>query len=117
MPTFCTGGMSSILVNPPTITVGSSKEYALWAGRLRKFFSELGANPDDFKQVDARYNYKGNRITLYRLANPSDELSVADTLSHEFLHGLLYQLGEEWAARMIDLVGKPAGNPARAGGV
>ena len=107
-----TGGVDS-----PSITVGTPKEYVCWAARLRGFFAELGANPDNFKPVDARYNYRANRITIYRLANPADELSIVDTISHEFLHGLLYQLGEQGAARLIDLVGRPAGNPSRIGGI
>jgi len=109
--------MRTSVEDQPSITVGTPQEIAFWAARLRKFLMELGADAGDFKQVDARYNYKGNRITLYRLANPSDELSVADTISHEFLHGLLYQIGEHTAARLIDMVGRPAGNPSRIGGI
>jgi hypothetical protein len=104
-------------VEHPSISVGTPKEYAYWEARLRSFLVDEGLNPDSLEQVDARYRYKDNRITLYRLANPADERSVADTLSHEFLHALLYQLGEQWAARGIDLVGKPVGNPARVGGI
>jgi len=89
----------------------------MWVARLQEFLIELGAGADDFKQVDARYNYKDNRISLYRLADPSNELSSVDTISHEFLHGLLYQMGEHGAARRIDLVGKPPGNRARIGGI
>jgi hypothetical protein len=104
-------------VESPTITVGSPKEYAIWETRLRQFLAELGADANNFKQVDARYNYKSNRITLYRLSDPSDELSVAETISHEFLHAVLFQMGEHSAARLIDLVGKPARNSGRIGGI
>jgi hypothetical protein len=104
-------------VEHPTISVGTQEEYAYWESRLRKFLADLGADPGDLERVDARYNYKDNRITLYRLANPSEDRSVADTISHEFLHALLYQMGEDRAARAIDLVGKPVGNPARIGGI
>jgi len=101
----------------PAISVGTPKEYAFWESRLRQFLTERGFAPDHLERVDARYNFKENRITLYRLANPSEERSVADTIAHEFLHALLYQLDERWAAHAIDLVGKPVGNPARIGGI
>jgi hypothetical protein len=104
-------------MEPPTISVGTPAEYAYWESRLRKFFAEMGAAADEFERVDARCNYRENQITLYRLADPRDELSVADTLSHELLHVLLFQLGEHFAARAIDLVGKPVGHPARIGGI
>lgn len=103
-------------VEHPEISIGTPDEYAFWVSRLRAFLVERGADADELEQVDARYNYKANRITLYRLANASDVRSVADTISHEFLHALLYQMGERYAARAIDLVGKPVGNPARWGG-
>jgi hypothetical protein len=109
--------MSGFVARPPTVTVGTSKEYAQWESRLRGLWAELGAKPDDLKQVDARFNYRENKITLYRLPDPSDELSVAETLSHEFLHAILYQWGEQRAARLIDLVGKQPGNPTRVGGI
>ncbi|MGA8302278.1 MAG: hypothetical protein WA691_06265 [Thermoplasmata archaeon] len=104
-------------MEPPSISVGTALEYAYWESRLRKFLRELGGRTNNFEQVDARYNYKENRITLYRLANSTDELSVAETISHELIHALLFQMGEHFAARAIDLVGKPVGNVARTGGI
>ncbi|MCI4348731.1 MAG: hypothetical protein L3J93_00715 [Thermoplasmata archaeon] len=104
-------------VGHPGIAIGSPKEYAVWMARLRRFLVERGVSPDEIEQVDARYNYGSNRITLYRLPRPGDGASIAETISHEFLHALLFQLGESWAARAIDLVGKPVGNPARIGGI
>lgn len=101
----------------PSISVGTPDEYRYWMSRLRDFVSERGGEADALERVDARLNYKGNRLTLYRLSDPTDERSVGDTISHEILHALLYQMGELWAARMIDLVGKPVGNPARTGGI
>ncbi|MCI4352672.1 MAG: hypothetical protein L3K14_04710 [Thermoplasmata archaeon] len=84
---------------------------------MRKHLTELGADADALERVDARYNYKGNRITLYRLADPANEGSVAETISQEVLHALLFQMGERFAARAIDLIGKPVGNAARTGGI
>jgi hypothetical protein len=83
----------------------------------RRLFVERGARADDVEQVDARFNYEGNRITLYRLTDPSDERSVAETLSHEYLHALLYQMGEHRAARELDLVSKPVRGGLRIGGI
>jgi hypothetical protein len=105
------------MFEPPSLTVGSPREYALWEARLRNFLVSMGREASSLERVDARYNYKDNRITIYRLADPKDELSVIETLSHESLHAILYQLGEHFAARAIDLVGKPAGNPGRTGGI
>jgi hypothetical protein len=104
-------------VEHPTVSVGTPKEYSYWESRLRQFLIDRGADADALEQVDARLNYKSNRITLYRLADPSEERSVADTISHEFLHAMLYQMREYWAARAIDRVGKPVGHPARIGGI
>ena len=101
----------------PRVTVGTPEEYAYWSARWSTFLQERGGEATDLEQVDARLNYRDNRMTLYRLADPRNELSVADTLSHEVLHALLYQMDELRAARMIDLVGKPVGNPARVGGI
>jgi hypothetical protein len=101
----------------PSIAIGTPREYAYWVARLRTFLTGFGASEDALEQVDARYNYKENRITLYRLPDPADERTVSDTLSHEFLHAMLHQMGEPYAARAIDLVGKPVGNPARVGGI
>ena len=67
--------------------------------------------------MDARFNYHENRLTLYHLPHPSEEFSVAERLSHEFLHAFLCQRGEQRAARSIDLIGKRAGHPTRVGGI
>jgi hypothetical protein len=104
-------------VEPPTISVGTAQEYAHWVSELRKFLAGIGADARAFERVDARYNYKENRIVLYRLADPADETSVAETISHETLHALLYQMGERFSARTIDLIGKPVRSPARTGGI
>ena len=101
----------------PTVKIGSPEEYAYWKERLTTFLTERGGESDELEQVNARMNYKGNQITLYRLSDPAEERSVADTLSHEILHALLYQMDELRAARLIDWVGKPVGNPARVGGI
>jgi hypothetical protein len=104
-------------MEPPVITIGTPEEYRYWEARLRKFLAGRHGAAVELERVDARYNYRENRITLYRLADPSNERLVADTLSHEYLHALLYQMGERWAAHAIDLVGKPVGNPGRSGGI
>ncbi len=101
----------------PSVTIGTPEEYSYWKARLSTFLRDRGGEADELEQVDARLNYRDNRITLYRLADPADERSVADTISHEILHSLLYQMEELRAARLIDLVGKPVGNPARIGGI
>lgn len=100
----------------PRVSIGTPEEYAYWKSRLTEFLVDRGGEADNLERVDARLNYKGNRLTLYQLADPANEISVADTISHEILHALLYQMGELRAARLIDLVGKPAGNPERIGG-
>jgi hypothetical protein len=104
-------------VKPPDISVGTPEEYSHWVSELRKLLSEIGRDPGTLQQVDARYHYKDNRVTLYRLADPSNPLSIADTISHELLHALLYQMEEGHAARAIDWVGKPVGDPGRVGGI
>jgi hypothetical protein len=104
-------------VEPPTIGVGTPQEYAQWLSRLRQFLRSLGADADAIEQVDARFNYKENRITLYRLSDPAEERSVAETLSHEYLHALLYQQGEPFAARALDLVSRPVRSGKRVGGI
>jgi hypothetical protein len=101
----------------PSVRIGTPEEYAYWKSRLTSFLVDRGGEADDLEQVDARMNYKANQITLYRLSDPSDEGSVADTISHEILHALLYQMEELRAARLIDWVGKPVGNPTRIGGI
>jgi hypothetical protein len=104
-------------VDPPSISVGNPKEYAFWVSRLRRFLEHRGIQPDELEQVDARYNFRANRIVLYRLADPSSELSVAETIDHEILHALLDQLGERRAARAIDLISRPVGHSMRVGGI
>jgi hypothetical protein len=104
-------------VDAPRVSVGSPKEYAYWKSRLAEFVTERGGEAGDLEQVDARMNYRENRVILYQLPDPRNELSIAETLSHETLHALLYQMGELWAARLIDFVGKPVGNPRRVGGI
>jgi hypothetical protein len=104
-------------VEHPGISVGTPQEYLHWLSEWRKTLQSMGADPNALERIDARYNYRRNRITLYRLDDPRDEVSVADTLSHELLHAVLFQMGERWAARMIDLVAKPPGNADRAGGI
>lgn len=104
-------------VDAPTIAVGNPAEYAYWVARLSKFLEERGAGPDLIDQVDARYNYRQNRITLYRLRVPAEPLSVAETISHEFLHALLNGMGEWTAARQLDLVARPARGDRRVGGI
>jgi len=104
-------------MEPPIVSVGSRAEYAYWEARLRRLYEQWGARGREFERVDARYNYRTNRITLYQLADPHEERSVADTLSHEILHAVLFQEGERDAARAIDLVGRPVGDPTRRGGI
>ena len=106
-----------VLLQPPTISVGTAKEYAYWEVRVRRFLDQRGASPGQLERVDARYNFSDRRITLYRLADPSNDWSVAETISHEMIHALLDQMGEHYAARAIDIVGKPVGHPGRRGGI
>ncbi len=104
-------------VVPPHISIGTPREYDEWVTRLRKAFGANGAASDSIEQIDARYNYRSNRVTLYRLPDGTDPLSIAQTLAHEFLHALLFQMGEGMAARMIDFVARPVGSPDRVGGI
>jgi hypothetical protein len=104
-------------MEPPRISVGSKAEYAYWLARLRGSLAEDGGRADNIEQVDARYNYRDHRITLYHLSDPTDPLSVAETLSHEYLHALLDGLGEPWAARELDLVARPVRGGTRLGGI
>ena len=104
-------------MEPPTVTIASPEEYTYWNSRLSRFRSDRGGEADERDMVNARLNYRDNRITLYRLADPSDEVSVVGTLSHETLHSLLYQMEELRAARLLDVVGKAVGNPERVGGI
>jgi hypothetical protein len=101
----------------PSVSVGTPKEYAVWAARGRAFLAEMGRSPDSLERVDAAINYRRNHITLFRLQDPARELSVADTLAHEWLHAVLDELGEGRAARELDRVVRPVGDPGRTGGV
>jgi hypothetical protein len=104
------------VLRAPTISVGSPTEYARGESRAREYLREYQIDPDQLLRVDARIDYRGNRITLFRLQDPRDPLSVGDTISHEVLHALLDQAGEWLAARTLDLVCKPVGDPDRRGG-
>ena len=104
-------------VDHPAISVGSPKEYAYWMDHLGKVWAKLGLPSEDLEQIDARYNYEAKRITLYRLRDPSEDLSVVETISHEYLHALLDQGGEGYAARQLDFVAKPARSSERVGGI
>lgn len=46
--------------------------YADWEVELRKFMARMGADPSAIERVEARYNHKEDRFTLYFLANSSD---------------------------------------------
>jgi hypothetical protein len=85
--------------------------------RLRSAVEARGGSPDSIEQINARYNYRSNQITIYRLPDPTNPLSIAETLSHEFLHAVLYWTGERMAARLIDIVGLPVGITERSGGI
>lgn len=104
-------------VAQPAISVGTPREYGEWLARLREAIASDGAAPDAIERIDARYNYRENRITIYGFPDPADELSISQTLSHEYLHALLSYLGEHLAARLIDLIAKPVGNSDRVGGI
>jgi hypothetical protein len=106
-----------MLIAQPVISVGTPQEYADWLSRLRAAYTARGAPPDAIEQIDARYNYRSNRITLYRLPDPADPLSITQTLSHEFLHAFLYWTGERTAARRIDVVAQRVGSSERVGGL
>jgi hypothetical protein len=111
------GTDENLVIDRPDVSIGTRQEYAEWISRLREAFQRSGGSPDAIEQVDARYNYSSNRITLYRMPDPFDPLSISQTPSHEFLRALLYWSGERTAARMIDLVAKPVGSSERVGGV
>lgn len=101
----------------PRIEIGSPSEYEAWNERARSFLREQGRDPESLDRTDATINYARNRVLLFHLADPKDELSVAGTLEHEVLHSLLEQMGERWGARSLDLVAKEAGDPVRTGGL
>lgn len=104
-------------VVPPRLRVGSPAEYARWTARARLFLRQSGNDPGTLERVAATFNYASNRVLLFHLPDPRNELSIADTLAHEFLHSLLDQLGERAAARRLDGVAAPVGDPERRGGV
>jgi hypothetical protein len=101
----------------PTISAGTPAEYARGEARAREYLREYQIDPEQLVRVDARFDYLSNRIILFRLQEPGNELSVGDTVSHEILHALLDQEGEWLAARTLDLVCKPVGDPDRRGGL
>ena len=101
----------------PSVSIGSVKEYEVGESRAREYLREYQIDPGQLVRVDARFDYVGNRITLFHLQDPKVELSVVDTLSHEVLHALLDQAGEWIAARTLDLICKAVGDPDRRGGL
>jgi hypothetical protein len=107
----------SLVVARPGVSIGTAQEYSEWVKRLREAAVSRGGSPDSIEQINARYNYRANQITLYRLPDSTNPLSISETLSHEFLHALLYWTGERMAARLIDIVGLPAGTSERTGGI
>jgi hypothetical protein len=104
-------------MEPPELSIGTPEEYEFWRSRRATFLGDRGGEADELGQPNSRLDYKGNRITIYRLADPSDERSVVETISHEILHALLYQTDELRAARAIDIVARPPGHPDRVGGI
>jgi hypothetical protein len=103
--------------DPPAIRIGKREEYLSWKSKARTYLRELGEDPLALERVDATFNYARNRILLFNLPDPGRELSIAETISHEILHSLLEQTQERWAARALDKVVKPVGDPSRVGGV
>ena len=101
----------------PRVSVGTPEEHAYWSARRTTFLRDRGGEANELEEVNARLDYKGNRITLFRLADPSEERSVADTISHEVLHALLYQMDELRAARTLDVAERRLGDPERNGGL
>jgi hypothetical protein len=101
----------------PSIKVGSRQEYLNWKSRARIYLRELGRDPAALERVDATFNYRLSRILLFNLPDPTRELSVAETISHEILHALLEQMQERWGARALDRVVKPVGDANRVGGI
>jgi hypothetical protein len=97
--------------------VGTTADYRKYEDRARRYLQELGRDPASLDRVAATINYRENRVLLFGLPDPSEELSVVDTLAHELLHAILDQLGEGWAARRLDEVVRPVGRADRVGGV
>jgi hypothetical protein len=101
----------------PLVEIGSSRDYRYWNARAREYLRESGRDPATLDRTDATINYDRNRVLLFNLPDPRNELSVGETFSHEVVHALLEQLGERWAARSLDAIARPAGAPDRIGGV
>lgn len=101
----------------PTVSVGTPEEHAYWATRFETFLRDRGGEADARGRILARLDYAENRMTLYGLPDARDERSAADTVSHELLHALFYQLDELRAARTVDLVARPPDDPGRVGGI
>ncbi|MGA7924305.1 MAG: hypothetical protein WCA77_10060 [Thermoplasmata archaeon] len=101
----------------PSIQIGSRAEYLAWESRARSFLRELGRDPSSLERVDATFNYRANRVLIFNLPDPAQELSIGETISHEILHAVLEQMGERWAARSLDQIVKPVGRPDRVGGL
>ena len=101
----------------PRIDLGSTRAYRYWTARAREYLRESGRDPAALDRTDATINYAQNRMILFHLADPRNELSVAETVSHEVIHALLEQLGERGAARALDSVARSVGRVDRAGGV
>ena len=101
----------------PAVSAGTPADHDYWATRFDTFLRDRGGEADARGRVLARLDYAENRMTLYRLPDARDERSAADTVSHELLHALLYQLDELRAARTVDLVARPADDPRRVGGL
>jgi hypothetical protein len=101
----------------PFIRLGSRREYADWVAKARVYLRESGSDPASLDRVDATFNYARNRILLFNLPDARQEISVAETISHEVLHSLFEQLNERWAARALDQIAAPVGDPGRVGGI
>ncbi|MFZ0891952.1 MAG: hypothetical protein WB778_02045 [Thermoplasmata archaeon] len=101
----------------PLIQVGTPHEYLDWVAKARAYLREFGKDPTSLERVDATFNYSRNRILLFNLPDEHRELTVAETLSHEILHSLFEQMDERWAARTLDQVATPVGDPNRVGGI
>lgn len=97
--------------------MGSRAEYAAWIRRAERFLRENGDDPASLDRVDATVNYRSNRVILFALADPRDDLSATETLAHEVVHALLEYLGERWAARTLDRIARRVGDPGRTGGI
>ncbi|MFZ1024072.1 MAG: hypothetical protein WAN87_08050 [Thermoplasmata archaeon] len=101
----------------PLVRIGTRREYLDWVTRARIYLREFGKDPTSLERVDAAFNYAQNRILLFNLPDGHRELSVAETLSHEILHSLFDQMYERWAARALDQIATPVGDPNRVGGI